>query len=97
MYSQVEPLLAAEDIKVGSKVRAEVSLVKDYGAIVALEKYPGLTGFILQEQIEGEIKEGQIVDAIVMDMDFEKEIIDLSHKMAKSKKQKASAALKNGH
>ena len=101
-YSQVEPLLVAEDIKIGTKLKAEVSLVKDYGAIVAPEKYPGLTGFILLEQIEGEVKEGQVIEAIVMDMDFEKEIIDLSHKMAKltggkmAAKVSTAAPLKNG-
>ena len=67
-------------------------MVKDYGNIVTVEKYPGLTCFILTEHlIPGKsYKEGEKLSAIVMDIDFEKEIIDLSERLCqqfKSKKQ----------
>ena len=74
-------------MKVGERVDAQISLVKDYGNIVSVEKYPGLTGFILSEQLVGkkEYKEGQIIKCVVMDIDFEKEIMDLSEKLAEAK------------
>ena len=67
-------------------MKAEVSLVKDYGNIVSVEKYPGLTGFILTEHLVSgkQYKEGQQINCVVMDIDFEKEIIDLSEKLAEN-------------
>jgi hypothetical protein len=47
-------------LKIGEKVPAHVTLAKEYGNIVSVEKYPNLTGFILSEQLNGkkEYKEG---------------------------------------
>jgi translation initiation factor 2 alpha subunit (eIF-2alpha) len=65
-------------------VSAFVTLVKDYGNIVGCEKYPSLTGFILTEHLilKKDYKEGQKLNCVVLDMDFEKEILDLSEKLA---------------
>jgi translation initiation factor 2 alpha subunit (eIF-2alpha) len=64
-----------------------VSLAKDYGNIVACEKYPNLTGFVLSEHLipSKEYKESQKMSCIVMDIDFEKELLDLSERLASEK------------
>lgn len=86
----------------GETVAAHVSLAKDYGNIVGVEKYPGLTGFILTEHLtqKKEYKEGQKLNCVVLDIDFEKEILDLSEKLAEKKtegKVAGSGSVKVAH
>lgn len=50
-YEDVKDQIQVNELKIGEKVQAEISLVKDYGNIVAVEKYPGLTGFVLTEHL----------------------------------------------
>lgn len=38
-YEQLKPQIAVHEITIGEKVQAEISLVKDYGLIVSVEKY----------------------------------------------------------
>ena len=47
-------------VQVGETVDAEVTLAKDYGNIVSVEKFAGLTGFVLTEHLvpKKEYKEG---------------------------------------
>jgi len=47
-------------LQAGERVKAEISLVKEYGNIVAVEKYPSLTGFVLTEHLNSkkDYKEG---------------------------------------
>ena len=49
LYEEVKLQHAHYELKVGEKVAAHVTLAKDYGNIVSVEKYPNLTGFILSE------------------------------------------------
>ena len=81
---------------------AFISLAKDYGNIVSVEKYPTLTGFVLSEQLAAgkkEYKEGQKMTCIVLDMDFEKELLDLSERLVDSSKGGVGVAaqIKAGH
>ena len=88
LYEEVKQQHGSYKLKVGEKIAAHVTLAKDYGNIVSVEKYPTLTGFILSEQLIGkrEYKEGQKLYTIVLDMDFEKELLDLSEKLAEQTK-----------
>ena len=60
--------------QIGEKVQAKVTLIKDYGNIVTVDKYPQVTGFILTEQLvpKKTYKEGQVLNCVVLDIDFEK-------------------------
>jgi translation initiation factor 2 alpha subunit (eIF-2alpha) len=75
-----------------------VSLAKDYGNIVQVEKYTGLTGFVLAEHLakKAEYKEGQKMSCVVLDFDFEKEILDLSERLAE-KPTGQTSNVKVGH
>jgi translation initiation factor 2 alpha subunit (eIF-2alpha) len=76
------------------KVTATVQLVKDYGLIVAIEKYADLTGFVVNEQKlspDKQYKEGQKLDCIVLDCDTEKAIVDLSERLSTSKQSEESS------
>lgn len=66
---------------------AFVSLAKEYGNIVSCEKYPNLTGFAVTEHLipNKTYKEGQKMSCIVLDIDFEKELLDLSERLASEK------------
>lgn len=59
---------------------------------MSVEKYEGLTGFVLQEHQgvgDKQYKEGQKITCAVMDIDFEKEIVDLSEKIAEKTSKKS--------
>jgi ribosomal protein S1 len=76
-----------------------VSLAKEYGNIVGVEKFPSLTGFILTEHLvpKKDYKEGQKINCVVLDMDFEKEILDLSERLAEKGSEKNPGTVKVGH
>lgn len=97
LYSQVKGQHAFHKVQAGDRVKAEISLVKDYGNIVGVEKFPSLTGFVLSEHLnpKKEYKEGQEISCVVLDIDFEKEILDLSERLAEAKP--APAQVKVGH
>lgn len=80
-YEDFEKCLSHHDLKIGQKIEATVQLIKDYGLILALPKYPNLTGFIMNEHKAGKAyKENDKVSCVVLDIDFEKNIVDLSEK-----------------
>lgn len=59
-----------------------------------------MTGFVLTEHLNAkkEYKEGQHIHCLVMDIDFEKEILDLSEKLFdKQSSDKATGTVKVGH
>ena len=62
-FEEVKAQQESYKLQIGEKVEARVSLAKDYGNIVSVEKYPGLTGFILSEHLTNkkEYKEGSKV------------------------------------
>lgn len=72
-----------------------VSLVKDYGLILSVEKYLSLTGFILNEHTTPgkTYKEGSVISAKILDIDFEKDILDLSERLLSTKQTKAKTQL----
>ena len=43
LFEEIKQQHAHYDLKVGEKVAAQVTLAKDYGNIVSVEKYAGLT------------------------------------------------------
>ena len=49
LFEEIKQQHSHYDLKVGEKVAAQVTLAKDYGNIVSVDKYAGLTGFILSE------------------------------------------------
>lgn len=49
LYHDIKHQHASYKIQIGDKVPAVISLSKEYGNIVSVEKYPTLTGFILSE------------------------------------------------
>lgn len=83
-FSKVHELACA-GWKIGQKVKVEVQLVKDYGLIVAVDST--FTGFIVNDQTSSkkEYKAGQSIEAIVLDVDYDKKIIDLSEKLVSAK------------
>jgi hypothetical protein len=101
LYQEFKHQHANYKLRIGEKVTAFISLAKDYGNIVSVEKYPGLTGFVLSEQLTAsgkkEYKEGQKMKCVVLDMDFEKELLDLSEKLVESSSSKGVAEIKAGH
>ena len=62
-------------------------MVKDYGLILEIidESSQGMTGFIVNEQklkSDKVYKTGEtVLDCIVLDIDFEKQIVDLSERL----------------
>lgn len=97
-FEEVKAQQESYKLQIGEKVEARVSLAKDYGNIVSVEKYPGLTGFILSEHLTNkkEYKEGSKVSCIVLDLDFEKEILDLSERLGE-KQAGHAVTIKVGH
>ena len=78
---------------------AKVQLVKDYGLILALEGIVDqdgqqLTGFIVNEQKKSakSTKPGQILSCIVLDIDAQKKIVDLSERLVEEEENKASSS-----
>lgn len=72
------------------KVKATVQLVKDYGLIAAIEGHPDFTGFVVNEQkASGKTyKISSVVECIVLDIDSNKKIADLSERLIESKTSK---------
>lgn len=80
---------ATEQYKVGQTVIAEVQLVKDYGLIVNVDSQ--YTGLIVNEHKSGtKYKAGKKIDCVVLDIDAEKKIIDLSEKLVHHKLEAAT-------
>ena len=82
---------ASSGLSIGAKTRGRVQLVKDYGLILQLgaeginEGSDQLTGFIVNEQ---KVKTDKVyrageseLDCIVLDIDREKKIVDLSERL----------------
>jgi len=69
-----------EKTQIGDFVRAEVTHLKEYGLIVRLIDHQNLIGFIILENLidsKMEYKKGFILQARVLDIDYETEIVDL--------------------
>jgi len=78
-----------------------VQLVKDYGLILdILGCGAGMTGFIVNEQklkVDKVYKVGDtIVDCVVLDIDFEKKIVDLSERLQGFEEVKKKSEKKDG-
>ena len=78
-------------LKIGGHVKAKVQLVKDYGLILQIENSgseTAMTGFIVNDQkanAEKTYKVGETLkDCVILDIDPEKKIIDLSERLAGS-------------
>ena len=70
----------AEKIAIGDFLRAEITQIKQYGVIVKLINHDNFIGFILLENLIDDktaYQKGFILQTQVLDLDFEKEIIDL--------------------
>ena len=67
-------------------------LVKDYGLITEIVGSE-MTGFIVNEQklkADKVYKAGETLESIVLDIDFEKKIVDLSERLATSSDKEES-------
>lgn len=76
-----------------------MQLVKDYGLILALEDIVDqdgqqLTGFIVNEQKKSArtTKPGQILSCVVLDIDAQKKIVDLSERLVEEEENKTSTS-----
>jgi len=84
-YLEEEKLLPAikaqawhKSLQIGKSVTGKVSLIKDYGLIASLPH--NLTGFILNANLglaKSQYKIGDSIEATILDIDYEKEILDL--------------------
>ena len=82
-----------DSLMIGQKVQAKVQLVKDYGLILDIVGSSGsMTGFIVNEQKlkqDKSYKVGEkISDLVVLDIDFEKKIVDLSERLTVNEESK---------
>ena len=71
-------------VKLGMQVTAKVQLVKDYGLILSVDGFQDdLTGFIANEQLatRKQYKIGTSISCIVLDVDTDKKIIELSERL----------------
>ena len=71
-------------VKLGMQVTAKVQLVKDYGLILSVDGFQDdLTGFIANEQLatSKQYKIGTSISCIVLDVDTDKKIIELSERL----------------
>ena len=82
-------------------MRAKVQLVKDYGLILALEDIVDqdgqqLTGFIVNEQKKSAktTKPGQILSCVVLDIDTQKKIVDLSERLVDEEEETKTSTSK---
>ena len=69
-----------EKLSIGDYVRGEITHSKEYGVIVKLINYENYIGFIILENLIDEknvYHKGYILQARVLDLDCEKEIVDL--------------------
>lgn len=80
-------------LKIAQKVTGKVQLVKDYGLIVEIVD-SDMTGFIVNEQkrkADKTYKVGDtLTDCVVLDIDFEKRIVDLSERLTTPAEQEES-------
>jgi ribosomal protein S1 len=66
--------------KVGREVEGKVTLVKEYGVIFNVEN--GYTGFLRKESSKvKDLKENDKVSGIILDVDEEKKLLDVSNKI----------------
>ncbi|EGR29983.1 programmed cell death 11, putative [Ichthyophthirius multifiliis] len=73
-----------QKFKVGNYLNTTVHIIKDFGIITKIEGNDSLTGFILIEHLMNneaqqkiEIWEGKKIQCKIIDIDFEKEVLDL--------------------
>ena len=69
------------------QVQASVQLVKDYGLILSIEDVSGeFTGFMANEQLASskQYKTGAQLTCVVLDVDTDKKIIELSERLTTS-------------
>ena len=83
------------DLQIGGKCHGKVQLVKDYGLIIQIDgSEDGLTGFIVNEQkasVDKTYKADKTkLDCIVLDIDAEKRIVDLSERLYTVEESKVS-------
>ena len=86
---------ASNTLKIAQKVQAKVQLVKDYGLILGIEGQEEMTGFIVNEQLKKADKTkkvGDSVSCVVMDIDFDKKIVDLSERLATKDQEETKQA-----
>ena len=79
------------------KVTAKVQLVKDYGLILSVDGFSNdLTGFIANEQLASskQYKIGASLSCIVLDVDTDKKIIELSERLSTDEESKEASKLK---
>ena len=85
------------DVHLGMKVTAKVQLVKDYGLILSVDGFSNdLTGFIANEQLASskQYKIGASLSCIVLDVDTDKKIIELSERLSTDEESKQASKLK---
>ena len=73
------------NVRLGMQVTAKVQLVKDYGLILSVDGFQDeLTGFIANEQLASskQYKAGASLSCIVLDVDTDKKIIELSERLS---------------
>jgi ribosomal protein S1 len=72
-------------VKLGQEIDAQVQLVKDYGIITQIEGENVQTGFIINDHKggQGKYKQGQALKCVILDVDPNKKIADLSEKTFK--------------
>lgn len=92
------------ELKVGKHVKATVQLVKEYGLIVQLAEgqaekagLSSYTGFIVngQRNSDKKYKEGQEINCVLLDVDNDKQMLDLSERLCSVDKSAASKIKEN--
>ena len=95
-FDKLQTSTITTGLAIGGKTRGKVQLVKDYGLILHLDNDSNdqLTGFIVNEQkikADKVYKAGESeLDCIVLDIDREKKIVDLSERLYSVEESKAS-------
>ena len=85
------------NVRLGMQVTAKVQLVKDYGLILSVDGFQDeLTGFIANEQLASskQYKIGTSLSCIVLDVDTDKKIIELSERLSTDGASKEKSKLK---
>ena len=77
-------------MRVGDIVEATISLLKDYGAIAHV---PGATGFIMKHNLHNVYREGDKMQAQILDVDYAKKVIDLREVDGSTKEPKLDKKL----
>ena len=97
-FDKLQTSTITTGLAIGGKTRGKVQLVKDYGLILHLDNDSNdqLTGFIVNEQkikADKVYKAGESeLDCIVLDIDREKKIVDLSERLYSVEESKATNA-----